>query len=355
MFRPKGIAEDSEGHVYVVDGMWGVVQVFDRGGQLLYYLEAGGQGWESFNCLQVCLLTETTVSTLWTLTTGGFRCFDTMERQSRWGSSAVNKILLLCAFSIVLSAAVQAQVPTTNVLGVHDMGPNGTSPTRGSLTGCQYCHATHSGLHKAPGPLWSQKLSTATNYTPYSSTTMANAPQVPTANSSSILCLSCHDGTVAPGQNTPYGSIRMGGSMSSSDVFGTNLSGGHPFNFKLTGGHLQSSGNLLPSLSSGSTGNRAVKLVRGNVQCTSCHNPHVQSIDPVAQNFLVINNANSALCLACHVSDPSAQASSAKSPLVRAGGPRATSVSPSGTQTFNGLSAWSRSAHAQSVYKVAKA
>ena len=28
--------------------------------------------------------------------------------------------------------------------------------------------------------------------------------------------------------------------MSSSDVFGTNLSGGHPFNFKLTGGHLQS-------------------------------------------------------------------------------------------------------------------
>ena len=29
-------------------------------------------------------------------------------------------------------------------------------------------------------------------------------------------------------------------------------------------------------------------------------------------------------------------------------------MSPSGTQTFNGLSAWSRSAHAQSVYKVAK-
>ena len=41
MFRPKGIGFDSEGHLYVVDGMWGIVQVFNGEGQLLYYFGNG--------------------------------------------------------------------------------------------------------------------------------------------------------------------------------------------------------------------------------------------------------------------------------------------------------------------------
>jgi len=36
VFRPKGIAIDSEDHIYLVEGLWGAVQVFDRQGQLLY-------------------------------------------------------------------------------------------------------------------------------------------------------------------------------------------------------------------------------------------------------------------------------------------------------------------------------
>ncbi len=42
MFRPKGIALDSEDHLYVVDGLWGVVQVFDEQGKLLYYFGTRG-------------------------------------------------------------------------------------------------------------------------------------------------------------------------------------------------------------------------------------------------------------------------------------------------------------------------
>jgi DNA-binding beta-propeller fold protein YncE len=42
MFRPKGVAVDSEGDMYVVDAVLGVVQVFNRQGQLLYYF--GTQG-----------------------------------------------------------------------------------------------------------------------------------------------------------------------------------------------------------------------------------------------------------------------------------------------------------------------
>jgi len=42
VFRPKGIAIDSEGHIYVVEGLWGIVQVFDREGRLLYYFGKRG-------------------------------------------------------------------------------------------------------------------------------------------------------------------------------------------------------------------------------------------------------------------------------------------------------------------------
>jgi DNA-binding beta-propeller fold protein YncE len=36
LFRPKGLAIDSEDHLYLVDGFRGMVQVFDRQGELLY-------------------------------------------------------------------------------------------------------------------------------------------------------------------------------------------------------------------------------------------------------------------------------------------------------------------------------
>jgi DNA-binding beta-propeller fold protein YncE len=42
MFRPKGVAVDSEGDLYIADALWGVVQVFDRQGQLLYYFGQRG-------------------------------------------------------------------------------------------------------------------------------------------------------------------------------------------------------------------------------------------------------------------------------------------------------------------------
>ena len=44
VFRPKGIAFDSEGHLYVADAAWNVVQVFNNQGQLLYYFGGRGTG-----------------------------------------------------------------------------------------------------------------------------------------------------------------------------------------------------------------------------------------------------------------------------------------------------------------------
>ncbi len=42
MFRPKAVGVDSEGDVYVVDSSLGLVQVFNRKGQLLYYFGEKG-------------------------------------------------------------------------------------------------------------------------------------------------------------------------------------------------------------------------------------------------------------------------------------------------------------------------
>ncbi|HVI07652.1 MAG TPA: 6-bladed beta-propeller [Candidatus Binatia bacterium] len=42
MFRPKGVAVDSEDHLYIVDALSGLVQVFDREGHLLYYFGKRG-------------------------------------------------------------------------------------------------------------------------------------------------------------------------------------------------------------------------------------------------------------------------------------------------------------------------
>ncbi len=48
MFRPKGIAVDSEDHVYVVEGLSAMVQVFDREGRLLYFFGKRGAGLGEF-------------------------------------------------------------------------------------------------------------------------------------------------------------------------------------------------------------------------------------------------------------------------------------------------------------------
>jgi len=89
---------------------------------------------------------------------------------------------------------------------------------------------------------------------------------------------------------------------------------------------------LIASLAArGATGDPtgAVRLINGNVECTSCHNPHVQAKDLVSQNFLVRDSSNGAMCLACH--DPTRQMAGKVNPLAD----------------------WATSAHALSTDKIA--
>jgi len=268
--------------------------------------------------------------------------------------------VFLFALIVVNVSLVYGQVPTTDVMGTHDLGPLGQSPVKGALSTCQYCHAPHSGLHGV-APLWSQTLSKATYTTLYTSDTLVNVEQQPTLGSASNLCLSCHDGTVAPGQTTPYGNTTLSQKALNAQDIVTNyngstltLQGTHPFNFALQQGKLNcDSDNLLASLCTGTTGNSAVKLIGGNVQCTSCHEPHVQSIDS-SNMFLVTNNSSSALCLSCHVQDPGELSGMALHQMKNKSSSSNQTSRAGTTGTYNTSSGCATSAHALSTSKITK-
>ena len=218
----------------------------------------------------------------------------------------MKKILLtagaaIVAMMVMAGVFATAQAPAnSDVLGMHNLSPGSGSSvvSQGSL-GCTFCHAPHSGLG-ANTPLWNQKLSTQ-SYTPYTSTTYPEQGNTqPTLGITSSLCLSCHDGTVGVGQSAAYGQLPVIGTMNSMDSFGTTLTGSHPFSLVLP---IKDTPNLAASLvAQGKTADPtgAVKLVAGNIECTSCHDPHVQGIDRIAQKFLVRDSSNAQMCLACH-------------------------------------------------------
>lgn len=210
------------------------------------------------------------------------------------------KAILSSVCVVVLACGIAMTQTPGDVLGMHNLtAASGASVySQGSL-GCTFCHAPHSGLGGVT-PLWNQTLSRQT-YTPYNSTTYHEQGNTqPTLGVTSSLCLSCHDGTVAVGQSAVYGQVPTTGHLNSVDSFGTTLTGSHPFSLAMP---LKDAANLAASLvAQGKTADPtgAVKLVKGNIECTSCHNPHVQGIDKIAQNFLVRDSSHAQMCLACH-------------------------------------------------------
>jgi len=158
---------------------------------------------------------------------------------------------------------------------------------------CSYCHVTHAAS-AGPPALWDPELSN-TVYKVYESSTLQ--AQVGQPSGSAKVCLSCHDGTLAPGAMGPGGTTLPAAireMLQGELALGTDLSDDHPVSFKYDA-----------ALSSNDPGIRhpgglqstAVKLDKnGMVQCTTCHDPHIDT----AEGFLVMNNRASALCVSCH-------------------------------------------------------
>jgi predicted CXXCH cytochrome family protein len=236
----------------------------------------------------------------------------------------MRRFILVAAIFFCFGASAFAASDKQAVIGSkHDLGATGGGAVRSAAQdSCIFCHAPHNVLANVT-PLWDHALSSQT-YTTYTSSTYNSGPQTPSAGSSR-LCLSCHDGTVAVGLTVAQGSITTSGTITATDLLGTNLSSGHPVSMTPV-----DDGQLVTSLFStpASTKDAAVNLVAGKIECTTCHDPHVPNNDSVAGMFLTRSNSQGALCLACH--DP-------------------TRIQP------NALSGWSTAKHATATNTVSAA
>jgi predicted CXXCH cytochrome family protein len=176
----------------------------------------------------------------------------------------------------------------------HNLSASGSGSVRASSESeiCIFCHTPHNS--RPSSPLWN-KEDRGLTYILYNSSTIQAMPGQP--DGSSILCLSCHDGTTALGNvlSRPMDIDFTGGVTIMPDGttrLSTDLSDDHPISFDFTTGMAAADGQLKDPSAIISP----VALESGKVQCTSCHDPHRN----VSSKFLVVTNQFSELCFSCH-------------------------------------------------------
>lgn len=182
-----------------------------------------------------------------------------------------------------------AEIATTK----HNLSASGPGPVKATSETeiCVFCHAPHNT--SPSGPLWNRRV--GSNYTPYTSSTSKSVPGAPTG--ASLLCLSCHDGTIALGEVlSRASSITMSGSVTGNALLGSNLSDDHPVSFVYDAALAAARGEL--AAPSTLVKPSKVRLdSTGQLQCTACHDPH----DNSNGKFLTMPNTASALCQTCHL------------------------------------------------------
>ncbi len=160
---------------------------------------------------------------------------------------------------------------------------------------CIACHTPHNGNQTVPeAPLWNHTVTSST-FTMYTGTTMDATTSQPSGES--LLCLSCHDGTIALDS---YGGATGTNYISGSRNLGTNLSNDHPISFDYNTALANLDGGLYdPAVAVTSLGGTIEHdlLFGGRMQCASCHDVHNAQGN---SHLLRIANIASALCLSCH-------------------------------------------------------
>ncbi|MCB9849863.1 MAG: cytochrome C [Phycisphaerales bacterium] len=208
-------------------------------------------------------------------------------------NALLTAVSMICALFAAQLAVAQDRVTQT----VHNLSVSGPGSIHAADESqvCIFCHAPHhtSGVR----PLWNREIPLA-SYTIYESSTLDAKPGQPTG--ASKLCLSCHDGTIALGNVLSRADrIRMvGGDFIPAGLsnLGTDLSDDHPVSLFYTSGLAASDRQL----ASPQTLPAEVHLdASGQLQCTSCHDPHQN----LHGDFLVKSDEFGALCTACHRMD----------------------------------------------------
>lgn len=229
--------------------------------------------------------------------------------------------LILFTLLLTMSGYVYGQFtsdgPKGTVVGSdHDL----RSKFSGTVV-CEYCHVPHKFTTLGSGEpplLWNVTLKTGP-YASYKSSsfngssTIRDVSTASATNSAaymSLLCLSCHDGTVTQATFYQFTSGMGGtGSFTAPNIGGTSgLANDHPVDFTYSIALATADGGVKsPTEGAGVripyVGSPALPLykdqgsdVSGRLECATCHNPHNDSNMP----FLRMANSGSALCLNCH-------------------------------------------------------
>ncbi len=187
---------------------------------------------------------------------------------------------------------------------------------------CVYCHLPPEESDVDTEPLggidgWNRFASSSNQYKIYTSPTLDAEMRTPATIS--LLCLSCHDGTMAmdmimfkPGSFKKEYDSALHMKMSSDNdltscgkchdgyvahdiapkVLGTDLTDEHPISLQYGGLNWKDKDFRLPQQAVGF--NNGVRLYNGNVECASCHDIHNST------NELLLTVRREILCETCH-------------------------------------------------------
>lgn len=203
----------------------------------------------------------------------------------------MKKIILI---TVVVLAGVGVAGLSQAVVGITGSGHDLTIVTGTTVTQiCIPCHTPHNAdTTIADAPLWNH-TPTVANYTLYASPTLNATATMAQPTGVSKLCLSCHDGTVAPDAFTGHaGTIANLLPGVGNGGLGTDLKKSHPVSFTYDAALASADGELVDptTLPTGWVNN-------SKFECSSCHDVH-NKIGGLA--MLHKSNAASALCLTCH-------------------------------------------------------
>jgi predicted CXXCH cytochrome family protein len=189
---------------------------------------------------------------------------------------------------------------------------------------CLPCHTPHGATQSDPNDkgafLWNHNTNWTTSYTLYTqvhSTRFGSSSSAnPKLDSTSRLCLSCHDGAIAiDAYGGGTGNVKMGDLSGGVFALGTDLSNDHPVGISYPGLSADgktftasaASGYIDPTTPKwGSTvtvgttagGGLNFSTVGANsnvIGCGTCHTPHTYTY-----GFVKMDNTGSQLCFKCH-------------------------------------------------------
>jgi predicted CXXCH cytochrome family protein len=220
------------------------------------------------------------------------------------GGVSIMKRILVVLIAIIFVAGMAGMASAGITGSKHDFTTGGASGQGQSIeagsTGqiCKVCHAPHNAVDASTGPLWNHLSTTVSAYGLYVSPTSTLDTTVSQPGTTSKLCLSCHDGTVALDSYGAGATDNDGTKISGVANVGTDLADDHPIGFTYDTALATSDGELATPASASEVTSGDYPLFSGSqFECATCHDAHNTG---TGEKFLRETAVGSAICKVCH-------------------------------------------------------